>query len=142
VELARGAVERDAARHADDRFWVLAPSLVVQRRDGRLDYIEVGPHLADAPAGRALARGGLRELLRALDARRAAVALHVDLTVDGDRFPAIVLGVVGALVASFQYAAVERDAAGLPRLGPWVTAPEIADDVATALLRAIDPELR
>jgi hypothetical protein len=133
-------VERDAERHADDRFWVLAPSLVVQRRDGSIDYLEVAPRMAEEPAGRALVRGGLRELLRALDARRLAVALHADLTVDGERFPALVLAVVGALVASFQYARVERDEAGLPRLGPWVTAPEIADDIGAALVRAIDPE--
>jgi hypothetical protein len=82
-------------------------------------------------------RGGLRGLLEAVDEHRCAVALHVDLAVDNELFSAIVLSVAGAMATSTQYARVERDAAGLPSLGAWTTAPELEDELVAAAARSL-----
>ena len=58
-----------------------------------------------------------------------AVALHVDLEIGGTAVPAIVLGATGRLAAATLYARVERDDAGLPRLGAWEPAPELAEEI-------------
>jgi hypothetical protein len=61
----------------------------------------------------------------------------VDIGVDDDLFSAIVLSVAGAMTISTQYARVQRDAAGLPSLGPWTVAPELADDLVAAARRTL-----
>jgi hypothetical protein len=121
-------------RHADDRFWVLEPSLIVPDRDGGLELQALADH---EHAAEALALRGLRGLLAALGERRCAVALHVDLAVGEDLFSAIVLSVAGTMAASSQYARIERDQAGLPRLGPWTSAPEIEEDLVAAVRRTL-----
>jgi hypothetical protein len=134
VASARATVEAEAAHHADDRFWVLEPALIVVGQDGELELQPLGDH---EHAAEALALRGLRGQLAALGERRAGVALHVDLAVDDDLFSAIVLSVAGSMAASSQYARVERDQAGLPRLGPWTVAPEIEDDLVAAVRRTL-----
>jgi hypothetical protein len=128
VASARAEVEAEAARNAEDRFWILEPSLVLPP-DG------VRP--LDDREARALVRGGMRGLLEALDADRVALALHVDIGIDDDLFSAIVLSVAGAMATSTQYARVQRDAAGLPSLGPWTTAPELEDELVAATRRTL-----
>jgi hypothetical protein len=86
---------------------------------------------------RALVRGGVRGLLEAVDEHRCGVALHVDLVVDDEVFSAIVLSVAGAMATSTQYARIERDAAGLPSLGAWTTAPELEDELVAAAARTL-----
>src|SRR4051812_22827835 len=115
VERAQAHVEREAAAHADDMWWVLEPVLLVD--DGA---------------------GGIRAEPvpdRGLEAIRppGAVALHVDLALGGGAVPAIVLAARGKLADATLYAVVERTDAGLPRLGPWQPAPELAAEVAKAL---------
>src|SRR3954447_14025133 len=114
VERAQEHVEREAAAHADDIWWVLEPTLLVEDAgalreepipDGGLDAVE-------APA---------------------AVALHVDLALGGEPAPAIALAARGRLAPATVYALVERTDAGTPRLGPWQPAPELAAEVAEAL---------
>jgi hypothetical protein len=85
----------------------------------------------------ALVRGGMPGLLRAVDTDRVALALHVDIGIDDDLFSAIVLSVAGAMAISTQYARVQRDAAGLPSLGPWTTAPELEDELVAATRRTL-----
>jgi hypothetical protein len=64
----------------------------------------------------------------------AAVALHVDLELGGEAgTSAIVLAARGKLADATLYALVERTDAGLPRLGPWQPAPELAAEVEKAL---------
>ena len=91
----------------------------------------------DDHEARALVRAGMRGLLEAVDADRVALALHVDIGIDDDRFSAIVLSVAGAMAISTQYARVDRDAAGLPSLGPWTTAPELEDELVAAARRTL-----
>ena len=114
VERAQAHVEREAAAHADDMWWVLEPTLLVER----------GEELAAEP----VPDGGL-EAIR----RPAAVALHVDLALGGEPVPAIVLAARGKLADATLYARVERTDAGTPRLGPWQPAPELATEVDRAL---------
>jgi hypothetical protein len=127
VELARGVVEDEARAHAEDRWWVLEPTLLLERRDGTIERIDL--------TGRTLPRADLRDLPAALGARRVACALHVDLLVGAARFPAIVLAAAGPMTAAHAYAAVERTEAGTPRLGPWQVGPDLADEVGAALAR-------
>ena len=96
-----------------------------------------GLRALDDHEARALARGGMRGLLDGVDADRVALALHVDIGIDDELFAAIVLSVAGAMATSTQYARVERDAAGLPSLGPWTTAPELADELVPAARRSL-----
>jgi hypothetical protein len=128
VDLARGVVEDEARAHADDRWWVLDPALLLEHRDGTVERV--------ALAGRPLPRAGLRDLPAALGARRVACALHVDLLVGTDRFPAIVLAAAGAMTAAHLYAPVLRTDAGTPHLGPWEAGPDLADEVGAALRAA------
>ena len=128
VASARAEVQAEAARNADDRFWILEPSLMVPPD---------GLRPLDDPEVRALVRGGMRGLLEAVDGDRVALALHVDIGLDEDLFAAIVLSVAGAMAISTQYARVERDDAGLPSLGPWTTAPELSDELVEAARRTL-----
>jgi hypothetical protein len=111
---------------------VLEPSLIVAGGGGALELRPLGEN---AHAAEALALRGMRGLLAAVGERRCGVALHVDLSVDEDVFSAIVLSVAGAMAASSQYARIDRDQAGLPRLGPWTSAPEIEEDLVAAVRR-------
>jgi hypothetical protein len=86
---------------------------------------------------RALVRGGMRGLLHAVDGDHCALAVHVDIGLDDELFSAIVLSVAGAMAVSTQYARIERDAAGLPSLAPWVVAPELEDELVAAAARAL-----
>ncbi len=128
VGRARAAVEDEARAHAEDRWWVLAPLLVLERRDGTVDRVEL--------ADRALPPVELRDLPAALGARRVACALHVDLLVDTEPFPAIVLAAAGTMATAFVHAAVERTEAGTPFLGPWRTGPDLSGEMRAALGRA------
>ncbi len=125
IDRARAVVEDEARAHAEDRWWVLAPTLVLERRDGTV--VRAGLE------GRALPRAELRDLPAALGARRVACALHVDLLVAADRFPAIVLAAAGPMTVAYAYARVERTAFGTPVLGPWHASPDLAGEVAAAL---------
>ncbi len=125
VGRARAAVEDEARAHAEDRWWVLTPTLLLERRDGTLQRTELD--------GRALPRAELRDLPAALGVRRVACALHVDLLVGAERFPAIVLAAAGPMTAAYAYARVERSAFGTPVLGPWHASPDLAGEVAAAL---------
>ncbi|HSD81654.1 MAG TPA: hypothetical protein VLB47_13380 [Solirubrobacteraceae bacterium] len=130
VSAARAVVEEQAREHADDRWWILEPLLLVERR-----ALHAAP-LAEAPdALRALRTAGPPALPEALDARRAAIALHVDLGVGGAVVPAVVLVVVTPLLHAVQVARVERTDAGTPRLGPWGPSDLADEDVAAALRR-------
>jgi hypothetical protein len=113
---------------------VLEPSLIVPGAGGAL---ELRPLADFEHATEALALRGLPGLLAALGERRCAVALHVDLSVDDELFSAIVLSVASTIAVSSQYARVERDPAGLPRLGPWTSAPEIEDDLVASVRRTL-----
>jgi len=128
VALARSAVEDEAAAHADDRWWVLAPALLLEHRDGTVDRVEL--------TGRTLPRAELVDLPAALGARRVACALHVDLLVGAERFPAIVLAVAGAMTAAYAYAPVRRTDAGTPYLAAWEAGPDLAGEIAAALASA------
>jgi hypothetical protein len=121
-------VEAEAERHRDDRFWVLEPSLVAPPDP---------PRALDDREARALVRGGLPALLDHLGVRRAAVALHVDLALDDALFSAIVLVAASRMATSSRYARVDRDAAGLPSLAPWTSAPEIEEELVAAVRRAL-----
>ncbi len=125
VSCSRAAVEDEARAHADDRWWVLAPTLMLERRDGRVDREDL--------TGRSLPRSELRDLPAALGARRVACALHVDLLVGAERFPAIVLAVAGPMTSAYAYAPVLRTDLGTPYLGPWRASPDLAGEVAAAL---------
>lgn len=119
IVSVRDAVEAEAREHADDRWWVLAPTLIVQRDDDQVGFLEIGPRLAGRPVGRALMTGDARLILEALGVRRCAIALHADLERDGDLFAAIVVMVLTPMTSSLQYARVERTDAGTPRLAGW-----------------------
>jgi hypothetical protein len=133
VALARGVVEEEARRHADDRWWILSPLLVRQHTSGAVDAVELAALRGAAAA--AVHRGALAELPAALGERRVAVALHVDLALGEDVFAAIVLAVAGRMATACQYAVVERTDLGTPRLGPWQPGADIQDEVAAALRR-------
>ncbi|HEX3316637.1 MAG TPA: hypothetical protein VHR88_01355 [Solirubrobacteraceae bacterium] len=79
----------------------------------------------------------MRGLLDTVDADRVALALHVDIGMGAELFSAIVLSVAGAMTISTQYVRIERDAAGLPSLGAWTTAPELEDDLVASTRRAL-----
>lgn len=130
VAHARAVVEEDARRHADDRWWILEPLVVVERHG-----IETAPLEQVPEAVRALRRHGPAGLAEALDARRAAVALHVDLAVGDDLHAAIVLVVVTPLLRAVQVARVERTDLGTPRLAAWEPSDLEDDDIAAALRR-------
>jgi hypothetical protein len=130
VAHARAAVEEDARRHADDRWWILEPLVVVERRG-----IETAPLDEMPDAARALRQHGPAALAAALDARRAAVALHVDLASGDDLHAAIVLVVVTPLLRAVQVARVERTDLGTPRLGAWEPSDLEDDEIAAALRR-------
>ena len=106
----QAAVESEAADHADDRWWILEPTLIT----------EAGAELSLEPAPPG-----------ALESARvpAALALHVDLELGGEPIPAIVVAARGRLAEATLYARVERTEAGTPRLGPWQPAPELAPEV-------------
>ena len=125
VGRARAAVEDEAHAHADDRWWVLAPTLLLERRDGSVVREEL--------TGRTLPGPELRDLPAAVGARRVACALHVDLLVGAERFPAIVLAVAGPMTAAYAYAPVLRTDVGTPYLGEWRASPDLAGEVAAAL---------
>jgi hypothetical protein len=130
VAAAQGVVETQARRHADDRWWILEPLLIVERESVRAIA------LADAPdALRALRTAGPPGLPAALGARRAAVALHVDLALGGEVVPAVVLVVVTPLLRAVEVAPVERTDLGTPRLGEWSPSDLDEGDVAAALRR-------
>jgi hypothetical protein len=76
-------------------------------------------------------------LLETTDDDRCAIALHVDIGIGDELFSAIVLSVAGAMATSTQYARIQRDAAGLPTLGPWTTAPELEDELVAAAARTL-----
>lgn len=137
VHAVRDAIETEAARNRDNRWWVLAPTLVVERRDGSLDYVAITPALAERPLGRALVRGEPRAILDALGARRAAVAMHVDLEVDEAAAPAIVVAAFTPIASSFSYAPVARTDAGTPRLEPWLPTAPLDDELSAALTRIL-----
>jgi hypothetical protein len=130
VATVRAVVEAEAREHADDRWWVLEPLLLVERGGVR------AAALADVPAAlRALSTAGPAALPEALGARRAAVALHVDLGLGEDVLAAVVLVVVTPLLRAVQIARVERTDLGTPRLGVWLPSDLDDEDVAAALRR-------
>jgi hypothetical protein len=134
VAAARAVVEAQARQHADDRWWILEPLLLVERESVR------AVALADAPdALRALRTAGPVGLPDALGARRAAVALHVDLALEGEVVPAVVLLLVTPLLRAVQVAPVERTDLGTPRLGAWGPSDLDEADVAVALRRLAAP---
>ena len=127
VAAARAVVEAQAREHADDRWWILEPLLVVERRDLHTIPLAESPH-----ALRALRAADLAALPSRLAARRAAVALHADLSLDGELTPAIVLAVAGSLAVAVEHARVLRTDAGTPLLGPWEPSDLDESAVATA----------
>jgi hypothetical protein len=130
VDAARAVVEAEAREHADDRWWILEPLLLVER-----DELRAVP-LADVPSAlRALRTAGPPALPEALGARRAAVALHVDLGFGSELVPAVVLVVVTPLLRAVQVAHVRRTDAGTPRLGEWLPSDLDDEDIAAALRR-------
>jgi len=131
VAAARAVVEDEARAHAEDRWWIFEPRLVVQRRD-----LRVVPLTESEPARRALRTGDLADLLPALGARRVAIALHVDLAIEGQPVPAVVLAIVGGIAHAVQHARVERTDFGTPVLGPWEPSDLEESDVAAALRAA------
>jgi hypothetical protein len=133
TEVARAAVEEEARTHSDDRWWILEPLLVTERTEVRVLPLA----RADSHALRVLRDPGLAELPRALGARRAAVALHADLEIEGEPVAAIVLVILGGIAQAYEYARVERTALGTPRLGPWEPSDVIEADVAAALARTV-----
>jgi len=140
IVAVRAAVESEARDHADDRWWMLAPTLLVQRDDGEIGFASIGPALGGRPLGRALMSGEPRRILDALGARRCAIALHVDIERDGELFAAIVAMVLTALTSSIQYARVERSDAGTPRLAPWEVGGIDDAEVFGAVERALERE--
>lgn len=137
VHAVREAVEDDVRRNADNRWWVLAPTLIVQRRDGVVGFHELAPRLAERPLGRALLSADPRRILDAAGARRAAIAMHVDVELEGQSFPAIVVAVITGVASSCSYAQVERTAAGTPRLGAWLAGAPLEDELFAALGRTL-----
>jgi hypothetical protein len=130
VVRAQAQVEREAAAHAEDRWWILEPLVVLERASVVAEPLERLP-----AARRALRSGDVAALAHATGARRAALALHVDLAEGDDVHAAIVLVVVTSLLRAVQVARIERTALGTPRLGPW-SASELGEaDIAAALRR-------
>jgi hypothetical protein len=125
VAAARAVVEAQAREHADDRWWILEPLLIVERRELHIVALAESPH-----ALRALRAADLAGLPARLAARRAAVALHADLLLDGELTAAIVLAVAGSLAVAVEHARVLRTDAGTPMLGPWE--PSELDEAAVA----------
>jgi hypothetical protein len=132
VAAAQAVVEAEAREHADDRWWILEPRLVLERRD-----VRTLPLTDSGAALRTLGTEGLSALPHALGARRAAVALHADLSLAGQPTPAIVLAVAGSLATAVQHARVDRTDLGTPRLGPWEPSDLDEEDVTTALRAAL-----
>jgi hypothetical protein len=114
VAATRGVVEAEAREHADDRWWIFEPRLVVERRE-----VRALPLAECEPALRALRSVGLAGLPEALSARRVAIAFHADVSLRGDITPVIVLAVAGLLVTALEHARVKRTEFGTPWLGPW-----------------------
>src|SRR5947209_8185610 len=141
VEVVADRVQFLGTRdHGDDRWWMLAPTLLVQRDDGEIGFASIGHALGGRPLGRALMSGEPRRILDALGARRCAIALHVDIERDGELFAAIVAMVLTALTSSIQYARVERSDAGTPRLAPWEVGGIDDAEVFGAVERALERE--
>jgi hypothetical protein len=130
VLRAQSAVERDAAAHADDRWWILEPLVVLERGSVISRPLERMP-----AAQRALRSGDVGALPEAIGARRAALALHVDLAEGDDVHAAILLVVVSAMLRAVRVASVERTALGTPRLGPWSPSDLGEDEIGAALRR-------
>jgi predicted outer membrane lipoprotein len=126
VAAARAVVEAQALEHVDDRWWILEPLLIVERRELHTVALAESPH-----ALRALRAADLAGLPASLAARRAAVALHADLSLDGELTPAIVLAVAGSLAVAVEHARVLRTDAGTPILGAWE--PSDLDEAAVAI---------
>lgn len=129
VDAVRAHVEARAAEHADDRWWVLEPALLSERRG----VLHAGELRAAPDALRTLRREGPAGLPAVLGVRRAALALHVDLLRGTRVEPAIVLVIVTPLLTAIQSAPVERTDLGTPRLGPWAPAELDDDDVRAAV---------
>ena len=104
VDAVRGYVEARAAEHADDRWWVLEPTLLSERRG----VLHAGELRAAPDALRTLRREGPAGLPAVLGVRRAALALHVDLLRGTSVEPAIVLVIVTPLLTAIQSAPVMR----------------------------------
>jgi hypothetical protein len=132
VAVARAVVQREADDHADDRWWVLEPKLILERSNVRVVELARRPE-----ALRALRGPGLAALPAAVAARRAAVALHADLSLEAEIAPAIVLAVAGTLAVAVEHARVLRTDLGTPRLGPWEPSDLEEADVASALHAAL-----
>jgi hypothetical protein len=140
IVSVREAVEAEARAHADDRWWVLAPTLLVQRDGGEVGFLEIGPRLAGRPVGRALMAGDARLILETLGVRRCAIALHVDLERDDELLAAIVVMVLTPMTSSLQYAPLERTDAGTPRLAGWEVGGLAEDELFAAIGRALTRE--
>jgi hypothetical protein len=132
VAIARAVVQREADDHADDRWWVLEPKLILERSNVRVVELARRPE-----ALRALRGPGLAALPAAVAARRAAVVLHADLSLEAEIAPAIVLAVAGTLAVAVEHARVLRTDLGTPRLGPWEPSDLEEADVASALHAAL-----
>jgi hypothetical protein len=130
VARAQAQVEREAQAHAEDRWWILEPLVVLERTT------IVATPLEEVPAARrALRAGDVGALPAVTGARRVALALHVDLAERGDVHAAILLLVVTPLLRAVRVARVERTQAGTPRLGAWAASDLGEADVAAALRR-------
>jgi hypothetical protein len=130
VALAQAVVEREAAAHAEDRWWILEPLVVLEGAAVAAEPLERLP-----AAQRALLAGDVGALPEVTGARRVALALHVDLAEGDDVHAAILLVIVTPLLRAVRAARVERTELGTPRLGPWAPTGLAEDEIAVALRR-------
>lgn len=119
---------------------MLAPTLLVARPGAELHATAIAPALATKPLGRALLLARPAAILDALGARRCAIALHADLELEGEVFPAIVLAVLGRMATAVLYARVERTDYGNPALAAWQTGALGEPELFAALGRALLPD--